>query len=92
MKLAASCLVAVIASICAQSIAMADEVWYEKYDTDHDHHWSYNEFRDANLSYYKLHKDEKRLEDAQMRTEFDKMAIGHPGYVDVETVKTYHHW
>jgi hypothetical protein len=91
MKLATSCLVAVMATIGAQSVALADD-WYERYDVDHDHHWSYNEFRDANLSYWKLHKDEKALKDAELRAEFDRMAAGHPEYVDVETVRTYHHW
>jgi hypothetical protein len=74
-----------------QSPALADD-WFDKYDHDHDHHWDYKEFQSAHNNYWKAHHEEKRMNDAELRAEFDRRAAEHHGWVDNEGVRDFHHW
>jgi len=74
-----------------QAPALADD-WFDKYDHNHDHHWDYNEFRTAHNTYWKGHRDEKRMDDAELRSEFNRRAGDHHDWVDNEGVRDFHHW
>jgi Ca2+-binding EF-hand superfamily protein len=70
--------------------ALAD-VWFDRYDHDHDGKWNYNEFKAANQAYWRAHH-EKVLADRALRDEYKALDADHDGYVTVENVRTYHHW
>ncbi len=72
--------------------AQADDAWFNRWDRNHDGHWDYNEFRKAHYQYWKLHHDEKRLSDAELRAEFDRRAAAHARYVEANDVRDFHHW
>lgn len=75
----------------AQAPAMA-EPWFDQYDHNHDQHWTWDEFRAAHNNYWKMHRDEKRMTDAELRAEFDRRAAEHHGWVDMEGARDFHHW
>lgn len=72
--------------------ANADDAWFNKYDRNHDGHWTYQEFRSAHTEYWKHHRQEQRLTDAELRAEFDRRASAHPGWVAREEVRDFHNW
>jgi hypothetical protein len=72
--------------------AQADDPWFNKWDRDHDNHWTYNEFKAAHNSYWKAHRDEKRLNEAELRAEFDRRAANHAKWVEANDVRDFHHW
>ena len=71
--------------------AMADP-WFDRWDHNHDGHWTYNEFVRAHNDYWKHHRDEKRLNDAELRAEWDRRAAAHHEWVSAEDVRDFHHW
>ncbi|HEY9680546.1 MAG TPA: hypothetical protein V6C86_03045 [Oculatellaceae cyanobacterium] len=75
-----------------QTPALADDPWFHKWDRDHDGHWTYNEFERAHHDYWKHHRDEKRLTDAELRAEWDRRAAAHHDWVGAEDVRDFHHW
>ena len=72
--------------------AMADAPWFDRYDHNHDGHWSYSEFRRAHYEWWKAHHEGPRLSDRELRREFDAMSSAHPGWVEREQVRGFHHW
>jgi len=66
--------------------------WYDRWDRDHDHHWNWEEFRDANHDWYAHHRAEKALTDAELRAQFDGWDTAHNGWITREHVATFHHW
>ena len=83
---------AAIALGAFQSAALADDPWFNKWDHDHDGHWTWKEFRDAHHNWYRHHKGERRYSDAELRREFDRMAASHPGWVAPNDVRGWHQW
>lgn len=75
-----------------QMPALADDAWFHKWDHDHDGHWTYNEFERAHHDYWKHHRDEKRLTDAELRAEWDHRAAAHHDWVGADDVRDFHHW
>ena len=88
--LAAMMAVAALSSV--QLSAHADDPWFDRYDRDHDGHWTYNDFKHAHYEWYKHHHNEQRITDAELRHQFDTMASTHPGWVEREQVRTFHNW
>jgi Ca2+-binding EF-hand superfamily protein len=74
-----------------QLAAQADD-WFGKYDLNHDNHWSYNEFSKANNDWAGRHTEEKRLSDAELRTQFNGWDTDHHGWVTRDNVEHYHTW
>jgi hypothetical protein len=88
---------ALVAAICLglgslAGPARADDPWFNKWDRDHDGHWTYGEFKKAHSDWWRHHKDERRMTDAELRAEFDRMAASHHGWVAPDDVRTWHHW
>ena len=76
-----------------QGPAIADEPWFDKWDHNHDGHWDYNEFKRAHGNYWKHHKkDEHRLSEAELRTEWERRAAAHHTWVESKDVRDFHHW
>jgi len=74
-----------------QLAAQADD-WFGKYDRNHDNHWTYNEFANANHDWARRHRNEKRVTDAELRNQFNGWDTDHHGYVTREHVEHYHTW
>jgi hypothetical protein len=82
---------ACLAFLTLGTAAQADD-WFDRYDHNHDGHWSWSEFKRAHYEYWKHHHDEHRLSDAELRAQFDAWAASHPGWVEREQVREFHHW
>ena len=91
-QLALTALVVLALSGLVQTAAKADDVWFSRYDRDHDNHWSWTEFRNANNYWYRHHRHEARLSDAELRAKFDALDAEHHGWVSPDQVRTYHEW
>jgi len=74
-----------------QLAARADD-WFDRYDRNHDHHWSYDEFRRAHQDWWRAHREEKRLTDAELRAQFNTWDADHHGWVTREHVEHFHTW
>lgn len=72
--------------------AQANEPWFDKWDHNHDNRWNWNEFRQAHYDYWRHHRDERRMTDAELRAEFNRMAGEHHTWVGPDDVRTWHHW
>ena len=68
------------------------EVWFERYDTNGDGLWDYNEFAAANEQYYVTHPNEVRITKTELRRDFDDFDTDHNGLVRVEEVRKFHTW
>jgi Ca2+-binding EF-hand superfamily protein len=75
-----------------QVSALADEVWFNSYDTDGDHYWTYPEFTKAHEHYVKIHPKTAVVTTTQLRKDFDDLDVDHDGKVKIEEVRTYHTW
>jgi hypothetical protein len=85
-------LAAAFISLGSLQAAQADDPWFNKYDHDHDGHWNWNEFQRAHNQYWKSHRDEKRMNDAELRAEFNRRAANHAHWVEANDVRDFHHW
>jgi len=77
-------------SLVALPAAFADDVWFTKYDHNHDGRWDYNEFRKAHHDWARHHRAEKALTDAELRAQWDH--YNHDGWVRADDVRTWHAW
>jgi Ca2+-binding EF-hand superfamily protein len=68
------------------------EVWFERYDTNGDGLWNYDEFTAANEHYIVTHPSEVRVTTKELRHQFDDFDADHDGLVRVEEVRKYHTW
>jgi hypothetical protein len=75
-----------------QAPARADEVWFNRYDINHDGRWTFDDFARANTGYYSIHTTEAPMARIELRRRFDTYAVAHPGYVTREEVRTFHDW
>lgn len=66
--------------------------WFNKYDTNHDGHWDYAEFRKANNEYSRRHLDRNPLSDEELRAEFGRRADNPRGWVHETGVKDFQNW
>jgi Ca2+-binding EF-hand superfamily protein len=76
----------------AQTAAKADDVWFSKYDKDHNGQWTYAEFKRAHSDYWHHHRHDPRLTDAELRSKFDGLDAEHHGWVTVEQARSFHNW
>jgi DnaJ-class molecular chaperone len=70
--------------------ALAD--WYDHYDHDRDHNWNWEEWRDARRHWEKVHHEEKRLSDEELRAEFDRFDHDHDHHLSREEAKAWGRW
>jgi hypothetical protein len=82
----------VVAGMGIQTPSFADDVWFSKYDRDHDGHWTWNEFNAAHRDWMRRHRDAERISNAELRKQWDTWDADHHGWVTVDHVRTYHHW
>ena len=80
--------------LALSSVQMAAQAqdWFVRYDTDHDNHWTYNEFASANRDWASRHTTEKILNDVELHKQFSTWDPDNRGYVVRESVSTYHDW
>ena len=64
-------------------------VTYGRYDHNHDGHWDYNEFNNANRYYNHHHHGVVVVNN---RDEFNRLDVNHDGYLNREEIQTYHNW
>jgi hypothetical protein len=83
---------ACLAVLAIGTAAQADDDWFNKYDHNHDGHWSYNEFKRAHSDYWRNHRDEKRMSEAELRAQFNNWEAQHKGWVERDQVREFHHW
>jgi hypothetical protein len=83
---------ACLAVLAFSTAAKADDPWFDKYDHNHDGHWNYNEFKRAHYDWWKAHRNEKRISDAELRAQYNSWDTAHHGWVDRDQVREYHHW
>ena len=82
---------ACLAVLTLSTAAKADD-WFDRYDRDHNKQWNYQEFKRAHNDYWKHHRNEERWNEAKLHSQFNTWASAHPGYVEREQVREFHHW
>lgn len=84
----ATILVAMVSSTAPASA----QPWFDRWDRNHDHHWSYAEFRRAHYDYWAHHRAERHWKEAELRAEFNRRAAAHREWVDAHDMQDFHHW
>jgi hypothetical protein len=83
-------LVGLIVGLLSQPAALAFD-WFDRYDHDHDHYWSYHEYYRARRAWEREHH-EKLMSEAELRAEYDRYDADHDHKWAREEAKASGHW
>jgi hypothetical protein len=70
--------------------ALADEVWFTKYDTSHAGYWTWPEFQAANMDWAARHN--MTITEPELHEQWVTISKKHNGKVYVEDVRTVRQW
>jgi hypothetical protein len=79
-----------IAGLLCPSGAFAID-WFDTYDRNHDHYWSYHEYAKARRAWEREHH-EKAMADAELRAEYDRWDSDHDHRWAREEAHASGHW
>jgi hypothetical protein len=82
---------ALIAAMLCQPNALALD-WFDKCDHDHNHYWTWEEYRGARRAWERRHREEKRLSDAELRAEYERLDLDHDHRLSREEAKAWGRW
>lgn len=73
--------------------AVAADEWFNRWDRNHDGHWTWSEFKAAHHDWCRHHRGgEGCWNDRELRAKFDALDAEHHGWVTPEQVRSLHAW
>jgi len=82
----------VVVSLISAPLAASAHDWFDKWDHNHDHYWSWHDYYAARRGWEKEHAAEKRLSEAELREEYARLDADHNRRLSREEAATWGHW
>jgi hypothetical protein len=81
-----------VISCLTQPLAVFASDWFDRWDHNQDHHWSWQEYYAARRAWEREHREERRLSEAELRAEYAGLDGNHDHRLEREEAKAWGRW